>query len=203
MSSHRLYLLVGVALFLMTCQSSLVAQESGFAMKGVAELGGTVSYASLSAVSNGYTGNATTIFTFAPQVGYFVSDGFELGFSPGVSFILFPSGVTSISGSGSNSSTLVQLWLTAGYNFQTTGKKVFPFLEFQLGYTSADNWIFSSGTASGLSYGFKGGAKFIAVEHVLINAAVQYDVLTLNRSGATQRSGFNYLTIGVGVGTYL
>jgi hypothetical protein len=183
-------------------QSLLIAQESGFAMKGVTELGGTISYASFIPVSGGQTDDATSILTFAPQLGYFVADGIEIGFSPGVSFILFPAGVTSLSESGSGASTAVQLWLTAAYNFQTSGKTVFPFIEFQAGYTSSDDWLFGSNKASGFSYGFKGGIKVVAVEHLLINIAVQYNLITLNPSGATERSGFNYLTIGAGVGGF-
>ena len=203
MSHHRLCSISYLASFLAVCQSLLIAQESRFAMKGVAELGGTLSYASFTPVSGGKTGDATSIFSLAPQVGYFVADGFEIGFSPGVSFVLFPPGVTSLSGSGSGSSTAVQLWLTSAYNFQTSGNTVFPFIEFQLGYTSSNDWFIGSNKASGLSYGFKGGIKVVAVEHLLINIAVQYNLLTLNPSGATERSGFNYFTIGAGIGGFL
>ena len=203
MSYHKLCSILFLALVLALSQSLLIAQESGFAMRGVTELGGTVSYASYTPVSGGQTGDATSIFTLAPQVGYFVADGVEIAFSPGVSFILFPAGVTSLSGSSGSTSTAVQLWFTAAYNFQTSGKTVFPFIEGQAGYTSSSDWLFGSGKASGFSYGFKGGVKVVAVEHLLINIAVQYNLLTLNQSGATERSGFNYLTIGVGIGGFL
>jgi hypothetical protein len=202
MSHHKCCFVFCLALFLITFHSLSIAQETGFAMKGVTELGGTISYASYMPVSNSHTGDATSIFSLAPQIGYFVVDGFEIGFSPGVSFLLFPPGVTSLSGSGSSASTAVQLWLTAGYNFQTGGKTVFPFLELQGGYTSSDDWLFGSNKASGFSYGFKGGIKVVAVEHLLINIAAQYNLITLDPSGATERTGFNYLTIGVGVGGF-
>ena len=202
MSHHRLCSIFFLALVLITCHPLLIAQETGFAMRGITELGGTISYASYTPVSNGSTDDATSIFSLAPQVSYFVADGFEIGFSPGVAFLLFPPGVTSLSGKGSGSSTAIQLWLTTAYNIQTQSKAVFPFVELQAGYTSSNDWLFGSSKASGFSYGFKGGVKVVAVEHLLVNIAVQYNLLTLNRSGATERSGFNYLTIGAGIGGY-
>jgi hypothetical protein len=191
----------------MTSHSLLIAQETGFATRGVVELGGSISYASFVPVTNGQTGNQTSILSFAPQVAFFVTDGFEIGFSPGVSFVLFPPGITSLSSSGSgsssNTSTAVQLWLTLAYNFQTGGRTVFPFIEAQAGYTTSNDWIFGNNEATGFSYGFKGGIKVVAVEHLLINVAAQYNLITLSPAGANERSGFNYLTIGVGVSGYL
>lgn len=202
MFHHKLCSVYCLAVFLMICQPLLIAQESGFAMKGITEVGGTISYASFTPVSNGSTGDATSVFSIAPQVSHFFADGFEIGFSPGVSFFLFPPGVTSLSGSGAGSSTAIQLWLTTAYNIQTSGKTVFPFVELQAGYTSSNDWLFGSSKASGFSYGFKGGVKVVAVEHLLINIAVQYNLLTLKPSGATERSGFNFLTIGAGIGGF-
>ena len=201
MSQHKSCSIAVLASLLFVCQSLVIAQGPGFATRGSTELGGTISYASFTSVSNGESGDATSIFSFAPQVGYFVTDGLEIGFSPGASFFLFPAGVTSLSGSGTQSSTAIQLWLSLAYNIQTRSGTVFPFIEVQAGYTSSNDWFFGS-KASGASYGFKGGIKVVAVEHFLINIAAQYDLINLSPSGATERSGFNYFTIGAGVGGY-
>jgi hypothetical protein len=199
--SHKLLCLV---LVVVACQSFMIAQESSFAAKGTTELGGTVSYSSITFVSRGESAdNATTTLTIAPQVGYFVTDGLEIGFSPGISFFLFPQGFTSMGSTDTGmKSYVIQLWGTVAYNFHTSGRTIFPFIEAQGGYTASDEWLYGD-RVSGFSYGVKGGIKVVAVEHLLINISVQYNVITLNPTGASDRSGFNYLSVGVGVGGFL
>jgi hypothetical protein len=185
-----------VVLLLITIVSSGNAQDRQFATKGITEISGTVSYSSLTSVFNGETGDAISIFTLAPQVGYFVTDGFELGLGTGVSLL---PGFSVISPEDGESTNLLQLFMAPSYNIKTNDAKLYPFIEAQLGYTSI-----SSGdqTDSGFSYGGRAGLKIVAVEHFLVNLSVQYLLITLNESGETERDGFNYLTFGIGVSGY-
>jgi len=161
------------------------AQETKkFALKGSTELGGSISFQSLTPVSNGNTGDATTIFSLAPYIGYFVADGFEIG--------LNPLGITSISLSGS-SATQVMIFAAPSYNFKTEGI-AYPFIEALLGYTSQSN----GSSRSGFSWGGRGGVKLAVTDKGLLNLAIQYIQITLNPSGATNRYGSNQLAIAGG-----
>ncbi len=185
-----------VVLSLITIVSSGNAQDRQFASKGITEISGTVSYSNFTYVSNGETGDAISIFTLAPQVGYFVTDGFELGLGTGVSLL---PGFSVLSPEDGESTNLLQLFLAPSYNIKTNDAKLYPFLEAQLGYTSI-----SSGdeTDSGFSYGGRAGLKIVAVEHLLVSISAQYLLITLNESGETERDGFNYLMVGVGISGY-
>jgi len=161
------------------------AQETKkFALKGSTELGGSISFQSLTPVSNGNTGNVTTIFSLAPYVGYFVTDGFEIG--------LNPLEITSISLSGS-SATQVMIFAAPSYNFKTEGI-AYPFIEALLGYTFQSN----GSSRSGFSWGGRGGVKLAVTDKGLLNLAIQYIQITLNPSGATNRYGSNQLAIAGG-----
>jgi len=173
-----------------------VAQTKPFATAGTVELSGTVAFSSIAEVSNGRAGDATSLLSLAPQIGYFVSDGFEIGVGTGVALL---PGISVISPPRGNGTTITQLFVTPSYNFRTEGNSVVPFIEGQLGYTSASS---GSLTESGFSYGGRGGIKFIPVEHFLLTFSAQYLAITLNPERATERYGFNYLNVGVGVGGY-
>jgi hypothetical protein len=194
--NFSLTILTLVALSLITISSSGNAQDRQFATKGVTEITGTLSYSSFTTVSHGETGDAISLFTIAPQIGYFVTDGFELGLGTGVALI---PGFSIISPEDGESTNLLQLFLAPSYNIKTNDAKLYPFVEAQLGYTSL-----SSGdeTDSGFSYGGRAGLKIVAVEHFLISLSAQYLLITLNASGDTERNGFNYLMVGVGVSGY-
>lgn len=155
------YALLG--LFLVAYLSSSNAQNKQFAVKGVTEISGAVSYSNFTSVSNGETGNAFSIFTFAPQIGYFVTDGFELSLGTGISFI---PGFSVISPEDEESTNLLQFFFSPGYNIHTNNSTLFPFVETQLGYTSSSS---GNNTQSGFSYGGRIGLKIIPVEHFLIS----------------------------------
>jgi hypothetical protein len=183
-------------IFWVTSIISVRAQEKQFAQKGITELAGNLSYSSLTMVSNGETGDAVSIFSFAPQVGYFAADGFEIGLSTGVAVL---PGFSVVSPEDGESTSIVQLFLSPAYNFQTSNQKVFPFIEAQMGYTSVSS---AGQSQSGFSYGGRIGLKIIAVDHFLLSLAGQYLVLTFNEAGAEKRNGLNYLTVGIGVAGY-
>ena len=177
--------------------NQITAQEKRFAMKGITEISGSVAYSSFTPVSNGTSGDATSIFALTPQIGYFIQDGLEIGLSTGISFL---PGVTVVSPQKGDNVTILGLFFTPSYNFLVESKSIYPFIEGQFGYTSLSS---GSSTSSGFSYGGKGGIKMIVVEHFLLNISAQYTAITFDPKGATKRSGFNYLSFSVGVGAYL
>ncbi len=178
--------------------STLNAQDRTFGTTGTAELSGSISFESATPVTNGNTGNATTILSFAPSIGFFVTDGFELGLSAGITDgLLFPPGLTVESPSGGSSTTLVQFFIAPSYNIILPDAKVYPFLEAKLGLTSVS--FPSSSTRSGFSWGARGGIKIPVVEHFLITPSLEYLVITFNPEGASNRYGFNYFSFGFGV----
>jgi hypothetical protein len=156
-----------------------------FAAQGTTEAGGSISFLSMSPVSNDQTGDATTTFTFAPFVGYFVTDGFEIGVNPlGITVFSFPH---------SSSETLISIFVAPSYNFKTEGN-AYPFIEALLGYTSESNGT----TYSGFSWGGRGGVKVAVTGNALLNLGLEYLQVTLNPSGASKRNGYNQLLVSAG-----
>ena len=145
--------------------------EKPFATRGVTEIGGRVSFSSLTPVAFGRSLDAITILSIGPEIGYFVSDGFEIGFSPGVTLL---PGVTSLSASGTDNATVVQLFVYPAYYIHSDESSVNPFLQVPIGYTSASQ---GSAKGSGLSWGVKGGIKAVATGHLLISVYAEYMAL--------------------------
>jgi hypothetical protein len=186
-----------VAVIMSTQVASPQTQE--YATKGVLELGGTASFSSIADVSSGKTGDATTLFTFGPRIAGFVADGFQIGFSPGISF-LPTSGVTVLSPPRGESTTLLQLFAFPAYVVRTAGQKYYPFVEVPVGYTRMSS---GNNAQSGFSWGVRGGVKVAPAGNFLLTVFGEYYQITLNRDGAGERSGFNLFTFGIGVGAYL
>lgn len=181
--------LLALALLLFAASVSSAQEKERFALKGSTELGGSISFQSLTPVSNGNTGEATTVFSIAPYIGYFVADGFEIGVNP--------LGITSVSFSGS-SATQIMILAAPSYNFRTGGIG-YPFIEALFGYTSQSN----GSSRSGFSWGGRGGVKLAVTEKGLLNIAMQYIQITLNPSGAPKRYGSNQLSIAAGFTVWL
>src|SRR5437899_1076218 len=133
------------AVIILTASVSVAQEARRFATKGTTELGGSMTLQSSTPVTNGNTGDATTVFSFQPFVGYFIDDGFEFG--------LDPFGITSITFSGS-SFTQVMVLVAPSYNFRTEGI-AYPFIEALLGFTSQSN----GSSLSGFTWGGRGGVK--------------------------------------------
>jgi hypothetical protein len=147
-------------------------------------------------VANGETGDASSILTLGPQIGYFVTDGLEIGFNPGVSIL---PGMTVLTPSEGDAITVLQLFATLGYNLHSSGSPVYPFVEVPLGYTSA-----SSGdeTDSGFSWGVRAGIKVVAISNFLVTVSGQYYMLSFTPENADERIGLNIFSFGVGVGGF-
>ena len=171
-------------------------QERYFGKVGTTEIAGSISFSSITTVSNGNAGDATTLFSLGPEIGYFVVDGFEIGFNPGVSLVPGVSIITPPRGDGT---TILQLFAYPAYNLHVEGSPVTPFLQVPFGYTSMSS---GSITQSGFSWGVKGGIKVVATSHLLLTIYGQYLALSFNPENATERYGFNFLTFGVGVGGF-
>jgi hypothetical protein len=159
-----------------------VAQDSSksFATKGVLELGGSVSIQSYASVSDRSSGTAMTAFVFAPYIGYFTANGFELGINP------FSLQVVSV---GSHTESQLRVLFSPCYNFNTGGT-AFPFIEGIFGFASDSD-------LDAYCYGGRGGVKLKFAGNALVNFAVQYDQLRNSKVGSTS-SGINELTIAVG-----
>jgi len=178
------------------------AQERSFGMRGDVEIAGSVSYASITPVSNGNTGDATSIFSFGPQIAYFVTDGFEIGFNPGISIL---PGISIVTPSHGDNTTVTQLFVYPGYNLRIEGSKTNPFVEVPLGYTSMSSGNY---TQSGFSWGVKAGVKIVATGHILLTLYGEYLLIALNPQDtgpyytSSGRTGFNFLSFGIGLGGF-
>ena len=178
-SSHTMMVLVFLVVACY-CPSSSQGTKR-FAMEGTTELGGSISFLSVTPVSNGRSGDSYTIFSFSPFIGYFITDGFELGVDP--------FAITTTSGS----ITVVNVLVAPSYNFKTDGI-AYPFVEGLLGYSS----ISDGSTSNGVSWGLRGGVKLAVVDQGLLNLGLQYLQITTNPSGASNRYGSNQFSFTAG-----
>ena len=156
-----------------------------YATAGVLELGGSASFEQHTAVAAGTTASTSDMFiNAAPYAGYFVTDGFVLGLRPlGVGYQKVGTATAVIS---------VNTYFAPGYNFDMQSN-VYPFVEGLVGYTSM-----SIPDVKGISYGGNVGVKMLLPNRGLVNVSIQYLMKTLNKSGATTRTGENVLSAGFG-----
>ncbi len=159
--------------------------KGNFAKKGVIELGGSLGYSSQTSVYGSQTGSTTSTIQLSPYFGYFLSDGFELGVDP-FSILSMSSGGSSI--------TQIMFLVAPSYNFTTNGS-VYPFVEALLGYTSISG---GGETGGGFSWGLKGGIKINVTGNGLLNFGLQYAQYTYTPSGASERYGFNTISLSGG-----
>jgi hypothetical protein len=182
-------LLTAILLISFFTASNVHAQ---FATKGVTELGGTISYSSTTAVSNGTTASETTsLFQFMPYANYYIVDGFSLGISPGINIWKFAGASESMKG--------YAIFLVPGYTF-TTKNNIYPFIEGMIGYTAISG---GSTDLSGISFGGKGGVKFAVGNNGLVTAGLSYMLFNLSPSGADKRSGYNNLAFSFGYSVFI
>ena len=181
--------LILLATALLLSQPSPAQGQKQFANQGVAELGGTFSFQSITPVGNGVSGNNYTVISFSPTFGYFVADGVEIGVDP--------FGVNVVSGSGSSFSQ-VNLFFNAAYNFKTENAG-FPFIEGLIGYTEESD----GSKTHGASWGFRGGIKAPVAGQALVNIAGQYMQVTLDPEDAVNRYGYNQFSVGAGLTIWL
>ena len=192
--------LAALVILLLCGAATALSQDHSYALKGCVELGGSASYASLTPVNHGVSGGSTSMLNIAPLAGYFPVEGLEIGLSPGVSTLSVPGGFSTVSTSGVDESlTLLQLFAFGGYNFRLRESNVIPFGEAMIGYSSQSS---GGSSASGFSWGLRGGVKLAPVDHFLLAFSVQYLALNYTQANEPERSGLNVLLIGISLGGF-
>lgn len=186
-------IIVACSLVLLVVLPASAQTEKGYADRGVVELGGTVAFTSVTSVNAGQTSSTTyTNFSLTPSIGYFITDGLEIGLDP------FSLTVSSHTGA-STSPTELHILGSVAYAFKTQGS-AYPFVQGMAGYSS---YSAGSTSLSGFTWGLRGGVKVALAQHVLLLCGVQYLQVTENPSGATDRYGYNELLVGMGFSVWL
>lgn len=172
------------------CNSINAQKIKMYTSKGIWEFGGSIYYSNTTPISNGYAGGAFGELQFQPVIGYFIHKGLEIGIEPSIS-AAFMSGY---------SYTNMALYFAPEYNFYTK-TKIYPVIVGLVGYTSSsssDPNAPAHSTLGGFSWGFRGGIKVNLLGNSLLLIQLQYIQTTLNKSGATARTGNNTMTFGAG-----
>ena len=177
-----------ICIIFMLSALNLFSQD--FGKKGIWEVGGNISYTSVTGVSNGETAeNSLGTFTFDVPVYYFVIDGLALGLIPNY---------VNLSFGGSSASSLDILFGLA-YNIATSGS-AYPYGEGRIGYNTTSN----GETASGIVWAVIGGVKVQVGGNALVNIGIEYSQSTLERSGHEGgRNGTNVFAIRAGFAIFL
>lgn len=170
-----------------------IAQEHNYTTKGTFEMSGSISFSNYTAPAADVS---YSVLNIAPQVSYFLMDGFSIGLTTGLGIL---PGFTVTSGDGGGTTTF-QLFASPAYHFKMSESRFVPFVEGQIGYAIASDDEFSS---NGLSYGGRAGIKFIPVNHLVLNFAAQFLSIRLHSDDYEGRFGWDYWTVGIGVGAYL
>ncbi len=158
------------------------------------ELGGSASYSYSQPVSNGTTSDGAHSVAVMPYVGYFVAEGIEIVANP-LGFSLWKGGST----------TVIDVRILGGVAYNAKVQPgIYPFLEGLAGLAlrsyDADG---AKTTASGFSWGGRGGVKFSVTSHGMLNVGIQYVQIALNPSGAEKRYGTNELSVAAGFTVWL
>lgn len=184
----KLYSLLAV-LFLFTSLSF----SQNFATKGTIEAGGSLGFSSTTSVSNGQTAdNSSTTFRIEPYIGYFITNGLELGIVPSFSTSSF----------GDNSSTSFGGYFAPAWNFDLRSN-LFPFIEGRIGYNTYSyddgNSATDDPSYSGIAWGVRGGVKVKLGNSGLFNVSLSYDQMTMNpEDWDGDRNGQNVLAANAG-----
>ncbi len=188
--SCPLYLLaLSVALLVSAASTFSQEQPARFGSKGQVELGGSASFQSYTPVHDGKTGSTASFITINPFVGVFILDRLEIG--------LNPLGLTVMTSGGGASTGLLALGSIAYH--PPSPAFVHPFVEGLAGYSLQTNGT----TYRGFTWGGRGGVKMSITGNGLLNLAIQYLQVTMNREGATERNGSNQLSISLGYTVWL
>jgi hypothetical protein len=173
------------AVFLAASVSSLA---QNFHKKGTTELGGGISYSSVSADVSGssYNNEAVGTLIFSPYFGYMVANGFELGFSPQV----------LDQEAGGSSSTILGFYASLASNINLDGA-TYPFIELMLGYNSVED-------GDGFGFGLNGGVKVNVAGNALLLLQLQFLHQTFERDGSNYFSAvqptITLTTVAFGLG---
>ena len=192
--------LFGLTIIIMLFSAAACSIHAQYATKGVIEFGGSVAYSSSTTVSNGNTSsNSTSILNFLPYVSYFVINGFSVALSPGINYLKYANSSDGI--------TNLDLFVVPGYTFNTKSM-FYPYVEGMLGYTSlTSNSNPLGGTSSlnqgGVSWGLKGGVKYLIGKSGLFSVGVAYTQLNFTPKGASNRTGVNNIALSMGFSVFI
>ncbi len=166
--------------------SALSLNGQDFAKRGIWELGGNISYSSLTNVSNGESSeNSLGTFTFDVPVYYFVIDGLGLGLIPRYINLSF----------GESSASAFDILFGLAYNI-ATNSQAYPYGEGRIGYNTTSN----GNSESGIVWAVIGGVKVQVGGNALVNFGIEYSQSTLEESGHEGgRSGSNLFAIRAGL----
>ncbi len=180
------YSIVGIIFML----SALNLNGQDFAKKGIWELGGNISYTSITGVNNGETSeNSLGTFTLDVPVYYFVIDGLALGLIPSYINLSF----------GESSASAFDILFGLAYNI-ATNSQAYPYGEGRIGYNTTSN----GDSESGIVWAVIGGVKVQVGGNALINIGIEYSQSTLERSGHEGgRNGTNVFAIRAGFAIFL
>ncbi len=180
-------LLAITVLFFLSVLTAYSQPVDKFARKGQWEIGGTIGFTNTTSVSNGHTGESYSVFNFSPTVSYFVEDGFEIGGMFDVKYYDY----------GKEHVTMYTLYAVPSYNFKTKSM-FYPYVQGQIGFNGYSNHI----SLSGIAWALEGGVKANFVTNGLLKFGINYNQVTLNESGSSDRDGFNYISAVLGAGIF-
>jgi hypothetical protein len=178
---------------------SILTFSQDFAKKGTWEFGGSVGFTSSTSVSADQNdpNGATTTFSFSPQVGYLITDNFELSLLP-FSFIS-----TSYH---TYSSSQFNFLLAPTWNFEMYSN-IYPYIQALIGYgTESFKHDVPDGydyTVSGLDYGVQGGIKLQVAKSSILNFGLSYLMTNRKQSGETGRFGDNIFQVMAGFSVFI
>ncbi len=180
------YRIVGIIFML----AGLNLNGQDFAKIGIWELGGNISYTSITGVNNGETSeNSLGTFTLDVPVYYFVIDGLALGLIPSYTNLSF----------GESSASAFDILFGLAYNI-ATNSQTYPYGEGRIGYNTTSN----GDSESGIVWAVIGGLKVQVGGNALINIGIEYSQSTLERSGHEGgRNGTNVFAVRAGFAIFI
>lgn len=182
--------------FVLVMVASLTSAQD-FAKAGVLEAAGSIGFSSTTSVYDGESADdARTTFSFMPLLGYFIIDGFELGFAPRFS--------SSSYGDVSNSS--LGIFVVPQFHFNLKSN-IYPYIGAAVGYNSDSyddgNSETDDATSSGISYGAMGGIKVQVGKAALVTIGVEYFMLNSEpEDWEGDRVGADVFSVSAGVAIF-
>ncbi len=189
---EQIKVLLIVVIFLLISSNSPAQTTQNFAKQNTWEVGGSVSFTYIQNVSNGNTSsNGVNIFKIYPYVGYFVTDGFEIGLIPAIELV----------GSGGSTSNSFAIYAAPSYNFFIKSL-AYPYVQGAFGFNSI-SYSGSSSSQSGIAWAIEGGVKINVGGNSLLKVGFDYGQKTLNKSGSSSgRSGLNTFSLVAGFNVF-
>lgn len=190
----KVNVLLALLLFLLISINVYSQAAHNFAKQNTWEIGGSVSFSYSENVSNGKSNDkGSNVFKLYPYVGYFVTDGFEIGIMPAIELRSY---------GGSTSSNSFAIYVAPSYNFYTKSL-AYPYVQGAFGYNEVSSGG-SSTSASGIAWALEGGVKINIAGSSLLKIGLDYSQKTLNKSNSTGgRNGYNSISFVAGFNVFL